>query len=313
MADEYPYFKFYPADFMGSAHVQMMEPAALGVYVRLLCASWQLGALPADTGQLARLSGVVPEEFGRIWPQVKPCWRERSDGFVNPRLEKERAAAERRRVHARRAAEDRWSDPDDDAPGSAPGNAGSMPGGMPPRARPRSSEAQNSQSTESQRETITARTRENGGDVENSATAIILEANRGLSENENLDRPARPIQTGHISRADVLDWLKEGIDPEFAAERVRAIARDYRPAQPKQQIHSMAYFSGAVREAWDERKQAEVKARLDELDHEQKAREREARSRELPPDPPPMREPKRENQLESVSAFTERYIGRAEA
>jgi hypothetical protein len=88
-----------------------------------------------------------------------------------------------------------------------------------------------------------------GADRERDAGRIIVAANAGMKANPALPN-AKPIPPGHGSRQTVLDWLTDGIPPDFAALEVEGRARDYRPGSPGDQIHSMNYFDKPVREAW---------------------------------------------------------------
>lgn len=150
MADTLPYFKFYPSDFMGSGKVQMMSPAEVGIYIKLLCHSWQEGPLPDDPNRLWRIAGASPDEMSEAWPAVRKCFDKTPGGMVHPRLEKERADAQDRREKARAAANARHGNADAYAPAHADADAdacadGSAPGDAPDMPY---SESQSSQSTE---------------------------------------------------------------------------------------------------------------------------------------------------------------------
>lgn len=100
-----PWFKFFPSDFMGSGKVGMMSPSEVGIYIKLLCVSWQEGPLPDDPGRLWRVAGATPEEMEAAWPAVRRCWDTNADGrLVNRKLERERAAAIKRSERASAAA-----------------------------------------------------------------------------------------------------------------------------------------------------------------------------------------------------------------
>ncbi len=64
MAD-YPYFPFYPADWLSSPRVMCSTLAQQGAYIRLLSACWLSGdcSLPADSKQLSMLSGLLEHEL----------------------------------------------------------------------------------------------------------------------------------------------------------------------------------------------------------------------------------------------------------
>ena len=64
MAD-YPYFPFYPADFMSSSRVCLLTLEQQGSYVRLLSLCWMSGdcSLPGDPHKLRTLSGLNEHLF----------------------------------------------------------------------------------------------------------------------------------------------------------------------------------------------------------------------------------------------------------
>lgn len=125
MAENLPYFKFYPADFMGSGKVQIMSPAERGIYISLLCHSWQEGPLPDDVARLARVSGASLGEMREAWPSVRPCFEVDDDGrLYHPRLEKEREAALHRRRMAKKAARASAKSRGADAPADVTADAG---------------------------------------------------------------------------------------------------------------------------------------------------------------------------------------------
>ncbi|HEX7048835.1 MAG TPA: hypothetical protein VF188_01385 [Longimicrobiales bacterium] len=87
---------------------------------------------------------------------------------------------------------------------------------------------------------------------EDMVSDVIRAANRGMAANPAIDqRRFRPIPTSHGSRQDVLDWLDAGIPPDVIVAVVEDRAREYRPDKHHRQINTMAYFDGAVREAWE--------------------------------------------------------------
>jgi hypothetical protein len=82
------------------------------------------------------------------------------------------------------------------------------------------------------------------------AQRIVVACNTGQKDNPRVAF-ARPIPLGHGSLQTVLDWLHGGIEAEFAEGVVRRVAREYAPRRPKDQIGTMNYFDGAVRDAWE--------------------------------------------------------------
>lgn len=88
-----PAFQFYPTDFLGDPNVIVMSLAERGAYITLLCVCWQQKSLPSDRGKLARLCGVPPTTFQKLWPALEPCFKaatSQPDRIVHPRLDRER-------------------------------------------------------------------------------------------------------------------------------------------------------------------------------------------------------------------------------
>lgn len=100
-----PAFQFYAADFLtGTSEMTSFE---IGVYIRLLAFSWDKGALPADRTRLARMVGEPVDAFEAAWEIVGQKWTLTEDGYINDRLEQQRA--ERAEFAARQAARGRRS------------------------------------------------------------------------------------------------------------------------------------------------------------------------------------------------------------
>lgn len=90
--------------------------------------------------------------------------------------------------------------------------------------------------------------------VERQVDEIIRLANRGMSENPDLDE-GEPIVPGHGSRQAVAEWLASGISAGLAARVVYRRAKEYKPGDRRKRITSMRYFDAAVRDE-HEREQA---------------------------------------------------------
>ena len=86
-----PAFQFYARDFLSSSKVQRMSMTERGVYVTLLAFEWLDGTLPADLAHLARLVGMKPSPFERLWVSgaLHECFIDRDGRLVNDRLEVE--------------------------------------------------------------------------------------------------------------------------------------------------------------------------------------------------------------------------------
>lgn len=91
-------------------------------------------------------------------------------------------------------------------------------------------------------------------------TAVAL-ANRGMRDNRNLGDRINPIHANGTAQQIVGDWLDEGIPWDVIADAVYQTALSFVPSEGNRQIHSMAYFSAAVRaEAEDRRAEAEAES-----------------------------------------------------
>lgn len=226
VSESLPWFKFFPGDFVGSGDVQAMSPTEVGIYVMLLCYSWRVGPIPDDPAKLWRPAKSDPEEFRQAWPAVRACF-ELADGMLtNARLEKERAAALKRRENSRAAAEAKH------AGAGAAAHAGAHRDDPAPEGSPRPSKTR-AQNSESRRTETTVR---DSANVENSVEYTkgeLLEAansvlGMGVLEREELNRnnsvlttwegcgvPARQVwaaihglrMMADSAHEDIADWL----------------------------------------------------------------------------------------------------------
>ena len=89
-----PAFQFYAKDWLSDANVRSMSFAAKGVYIDLLAIYWNEGGLPASTDRLARLVGMAPAKFRRLWPAIEPCFVRIQEQLSQKRLEDEKSKQE---------------------------------------------------------------------------------------------------------------------------------------------------------------------------------------------------------------------------
>lgn len=75
-----PALLVYTNDFLQGT--SMLEPEEMGVYVRLIFHQHQMGSLPNDMRELARLSNVDTQDFPAIWKKVSRKFVEREDGTL---------------------------------------------------------------------------------------------------------------------------------------------------------------------------------------------------------------------------------------
>ena len=63
-----PAFQLLARDFVFVTTALSLE--ATGAYMRLLCFQWIDGSLPPQIARLAKLVGVAPEDFRRVWREI---------------------------------------------------------------------------------------------------------------------------------------------------------------------------------------------------------------------------------------------------
>lgn len=90
MRDRPAYLPFYIRDFFSDPNVLRMTWTQQAVYLRMLCVSWEMGALPASDMEVARMINQesLEPDVGAV---RKLAWSTDGDGnSTNPRLERER-------------------------------------------------------------------------------------------------------------------------------------------------------------------------------------------------------------------------------
>lgn len=87
-----PAFQLYARDIYTGCSDMFGDE--FGAYMRGLCWSWDNGPLPLDRARRANLMLVQQADFDRIWAIVGPNWQETPQGYVNARLEAQRAELE---------------------------------------------------------------------------------------------------------------------------------------------------------------------------------------------------------------------------
>jgi len=88
-----PAFQFYPGDFLSDERSALMNNAATGVYIRLLCYAWNEGSIPENVALLARLVREDLATFTPLWEDVKVCFVASNEPgrLINERMESIRA------------------------------------------------------------------------------------------------------------------------------------------------------------------------------------------------------------------------------
>ncbi|MET0049238.1 MAG: DUF1376 domain-containing protein [Sedimenticola sp.] len=76
------HFPINVIDFYISTHGWFAHE--VGAYIRLRLHEWERGHLPEDPIRLARISGMEPEDFNKVWDSVlKDQFEKTESGYVN--------------------------------------------------------------------------------------------------------------------------------------------------------------------------------------------------------------------------------------
>jgi len=87
-----PAFQFYPKQWLGDDMVALMDLAAQGAHMRLMCFAWQQSppcTLPNDLGVLSKWCGLPADAFAPVWAQVQMAWSFRNDRWLSLGLYRE--------------------------------------------------------------------------------------------------------------------------------------------------------------------------------------------------------------------------------
>lgn len=106
-----PAFQFYPKDYLSSSKVQRMSMSERGVYTTLLSHCWLDNGLPINLSELARMVGMNPKQFERMWTAgpLNECFYEKGGKFQNRRLDVEHKVQADYRAKKKAAADARWT------------------------------------------------------------------------------------------------------------------------------------------------------------------------------------------------------------
>ena len=100
------YVPWYHGDFLRStAGWSLIERA---VYWMLLCAQWEMGALPDDPARLAAIAGVDAATMTAVWPLVGARFRKTRAGLVNKRMAEHKAGVLKFRAKLSEGGKKRW-------------------------------------------------------------------------------------------------------------------------------------------------------------------------------------------------------------
>ncbi len=111
-----PWFKFFPADWLGSRNTRFLTPEQRGYLITLKAEAWQsepCGSLPADPGALWRLAGAASlKRFQKDAEAVMQCFRLEGERYWDDELvslysDMESISTERR-IAGRLGASAKW-------------------------------------------------------------------------------------------------------------------------------------------------------------------------------------------------------------
>jgi uncharacterized protein YdaU (DUF1376 family) len=101
-----PAFQLYAGDWLSSTLGMPRE--IKGLYIDLLCWSWLNGPLPDDPAWRFRMIGGSKIAAAALWKTMRRHWKKTAHGWINPRLERQRAIQEAWSIRGKTAAAARW-------------------------------------------------------------------------------------------------------------------------------------------------------------------------------------------------------------
>lgn len=113
-----PWFKLWAADYLTDANVQKLPLEAQGLLVRMWCACWIHGSLPAEPEEIAILTQCRTQWVSQWVTQCLTYFENRDGKLFSPRMEKERAKAR----EGKKWAEKRWGQQDSENGNQLPNN-----------------------------------------------------------------------------------------------------------------------------------------------------------------------------------------------
>lgn len=110
MAEQMPIMPFFVRDYIAATRHMTLEQR--GAYTDLLFFQWDLGKLPSDPIELARMLGASVEHFSSIWPSIADKFEVCDASLKNSRVEIERKKSKKLKksniAKAKNAAKVRW-------------------------------------------------------------------------------------------------------------------------------------------------------------------------------------------------------------
>jgi len=86
--DTPPAFQFYAGDWLSSTLGMAWD--VKGLYIDLLAWSWKNGPLPDNARWRQRIIGGDAKTAELLWSDLRSRWWKTADGWINPRLERQR-------------------------------------------------------------------------------------------------------------------------------------------------------------------------------------------------------------------------------
>jgi hypothetical protein len=106
MSDPLSWMPLYGEDFFDAEVVELADPDAEALYLRLLWYQWRRGGIPTDPATIGKLvPGKYARRFRALWKQIERCFPIAGDHRENPRCASERAKALELLESKRRGAE----------------------------------------------------------------------------------------------------------------------------------------------------------------------------------------------------------------
>jgi uncharacterized protein YdaU (DUF1376 family) len=89
-----PAFQYYPRDTLMNPLVAIMSLEEFGAYWKLVSFIWLECSLLHDEKQLAKLLGVTPKKFKKLWPAMEKLFKIEGDKLTHPELDEIRQIQE---------------------------------------------------------------------------------------------------------------------------------------------------------------------------------------------------------------------------
>lgn len=230
-----PAFQFYARDWLSDGSVMGMPLGARGAYITLLASQWLEGSVPADQDKLRRILGG--EDLSEIWPWIADKFPATSDPqrLANPKLEKVRSDMEERRIKqsegGKKGAESHW------------GKLMAKPIG---ELKPAVAVAVSCTTTATA--PAAAVEPKEPTAAPSYPLACVVAANTALDA--LLAGGHKPLRAD-LEAPTAEAWQHDGVPLPVALATIRDAVAHYRVRPGNRQPHSLRYFDGAVREAWE--------------------------------------------------------------